>query len=70
MTAEKLLDNFIVHNLDGTTSFELAEAWKAVVQQFVKKGLSEDDALTQAQCARILRASDWDDVEGVKLWVP
>jgi DNA polymerase-1 len=70
VTAEKLLDNFIVHNLDGTTSFELAEAWKAVVQQFVKKGLSEDDALTQAQCARILRASDWDDVEGVKLWAP
>jgi len=67
VTAEKLLDNFTA--LDG--GFVLDEAWKAVVQQYIKKGLTEDDALVQAQLARILRAEDWNnDTKQVKLWKP
>lgn len=67
VSAEKLLDNFTA--LDG--GFLLDEAWKAVVQQYVKKGLTEDDALVQAQLARILRSGDWDvEKREVNLWTP
>lgn len=67
VTAEKLLDNFTA--LDG--GFLLDEAWKAVVQQYIKKGQTEDDALVQAQLARILRAEDWNnETRQVKLWKP
>ena len=45
-TAEKLLDADC--------------SWDAVVAQFVKKGLTEEDALIQAQVARILRKEDYD----------
>lgn len=45
--------------------------WSAIVGQYEKKGLTEDDALTQARCARILRASDYDfKKKEVKLWSP
>lgn len=45
--------------------------WPVVVEQYVKKGLTEEDALTQARLARILRWSDW-DAENKKpiLWSP
>ena len=45
--------------------------WEAVVAAFKKKGLTEQDALIQARCARILRAEDYNfkDKE-VKLWEP
>jgi DNA polymerase-1 len=36
------------------------EWWEAVLKTYVKKGLTEEDALTQARCARILRYSDYD----------
>lgn len=45
--------------------------WQTVVDQYTKKKLTEDDALTQARVARILRASDWDFArKEVKLWNP
>lgn len=45
--------------------------WNTVVQAFEKKGLTENDALTQARVARILRASDYDfKTKQPKLWSP
>ena len=45
--------------------------WQAVVNAFIKKGLTATDALLQARLARILRWSDWDNTKKeVKLWTP
>lgn len=45
--------------------------WPRVVEAFLKAGLTEDDALTQARLSRILRWRDWDS-ENRKpiLWTP
>jgi DNA polymerase I len=46
-------------------------SWESVVKTFNKKGFTEEDALVQARCARILRASDYNfDTEEVILWTP
>jgi DNA polymerase-1 len=46
-------------------------SWKAVVAAYEKKGLTEEDALVQARCARILRTTDYDfKKKEVKLWCP
>ena len=34
--------------------------WEAVVLAFMEQGLTEEDALAQARCARILRAGEYD----------
>jgi DNA polymerase I len=48
-----------------------AEMWQAVVAAFAKKGLSPAYAVTQARCARILRAGEYDLEAGtVRLWSP
>ncbi len=45
--------------------------WPAVVAAYEKAGLTEEDALVQARCARILQSSDWDhEKKEVKLWEP
>jgi len=45
--------------------------WKAVAETYKKAGLSEDVALQQARCARILRACDYDfKKKEPKLWEP
>lgn len=45
--------------------------WKHVVAAYESKGLTAKDALVQARCARILRASDWDfTAKRVRLWSP
>jgi DNA polymerase-1 len=45
--------------------------WGRVVACYEKAGLTEQDALTQARLARILRFSDWDPVEKKPiLWTP
>jgi len=45
--------------------------WPSVVEAYKKAKLTEEDALMNARCARILRASDWDfKKEEVKLWTP
>lgn len=47
------------------------DAWEKVVKAYEKKGLSEEEALTQARVARILRFQDYDfDNNQVKLWTP
>jgi DNA polymerase-1 len=46
-------------------------SWSAVVAQYEKAGLSEEDALIQARLARILRSSEWDSkTKSVLLWEP
>ena len=61
-TAEKLL---------GLIGKSLSELWTHVVDAYSAKGLGEEDALLQAQLARILRAEDWDsEHKEVKLWTP
>lgn len=48
-----------------------AVMWPAVVALYEKVGLTEQDALTQARLARILRWSDWDNVKKEPiLWSP
>jgi DNA polymerase I len=45
--------------------------WASVVAAYKKADLTEEDALMNARCARILRASDWDfEKSEVKLWTP
>jgi DNA polymerase-1 len=45
--------------------------WGPVVAAYEKAGLTEDDALRQARLARILRFSDWDNVNKKPiLWCP
>ena len=45
----------------ATTIFEnKGYSWKAVVETFEEKGLTEDDALVNARLARILTAEDYD----------
>lgn len=36
------------------------DLWEAVVSTYAAAGLGEEEALTQARCARILRATDYD----------
>jgi len=50
---------------------EEEDFWFAVVREYEKKGLTEDDALVQARCARILRHGEYDIMEEeIKLWQP
>lgn len=47
------------------------EAWRKIVLMYEAKGLTEEHALTQARCARILRASDYDFTNKAPiLWTP
>jgi DNA polymerase-1 len=49
----------------------LEDMWEQVVAAYENKGLTADDALTQARCARILRCTDYSLEEGeIKLWTP
>jgi DNA polymerase-1 len=67
--AEKLLT---VTNIPDMPLAELREMrWAAVVAAYEKAGLTEQDALTQARLARILRYSDWDNEKKEPiLWTP
>lgn len=48
-----------------------ANPWEGIVEAYAAKGLTAEDALVQARCARILRWEDWDSKkQEVKLWVP
>jgi DNA polymerase-1 len=44
--------------------------WGKVVAAYRRHGLTDQDALTQARVARILRWGDWNREVGVKLWLP
>ena len=61
-TAEKILENI---------PRTYAALWPVVVAQYIKKGLTEADALVQAQVARICRRDDYDfKKKEVILWQP
>ena len=45
--------------------------WSLVESQFIKAGLTKDEAIIQARLARILRREDWNaEDERIKLWSP
>ena len=45
--------------------------WVAVLEAFAQKGISYDDALVQAQVARILRGGEYDlNTNTTNLWSP
>jgi len=46
--------------LDNASKTDRASLWKSVLLAFQKAGFGAEFALTQARCARILRASDYD----------
>lgn len=51
--------------------YDERDMWTAVVEIYESKGLTEEDALVQARCARILRHTDYDAKnKKVKLWTP
>lgn len=50
---------------------EADDPWSAVVSAYEKAKLTEQDAITQARLARILRWEDYDIEKGeVRLWTP
>lgn len=54
-----------------TDANTMAEAWPIIVTAYQKAGLDEIDAVIQARCARILRASDYDfNTKKPILWNP
>ena len=57
--------------LDDASGQSMREMWEHVVIAFEERGLSRNDALTQARCARILQAEDYDFERGTPiLWTP
>ncbi len=47
------------------------DIWEGIVSHYVKAGLTEKGALTQARCARILRHGEFNfDTQEVSLWNP
>ena len=56
----------------ATTIFEnKGYSWKAVVETFEEKGLTEEDALINARLARILTSDDYDfERKRPILWSP
>ncbi len=69
--ADELLVPIHELNLSSDPEDHLMALWWAVVTVYKAKGLTEDDALIQARCARILRDGDYNfKTEEVKLWNP
>lgn len=71
----KRADEFLVpmHEayMDASPDKHLWMLWTAVVNVYESKGLTADDALIQARCARILRDGDYNfKTEEVTLWTP
>jgi len=72
-TAEKVLDigQTKTIGIDDPYTEHLKRLWEAVVRAYAKADLTAEDALVQARCARILRASDWDaNKKEPILWTP
>lgn len=69
--AEKILAPCMGTPAGFAPVFDNAAAWRAVVAAYLKAGLTEADALMNAQVARIARASDWDFKKHIlHLWTP
>jgi DNA polymerase-1 len=65
--AEKILNA----EMDEAEKLDPLVFWKRVVAAYEKAGLTEQDALTQARLARILRFSDWNSTTKEPiLWSP
>lgn len=59
---------FVAQLADAKTTREM---WETVLAGYASKGLTPEDALVQARCARILRATDWDfGAKKPRLWNP
>jgi DNA polymerase-1 len=60
-----------VYSEDVLAAETLTEAWEVVWDAYSSKGLTEEDAIIQARCARILRHEDYNykDKEPI-LWEP
>ena len=70
--AEKVLQEALATVDDYAEPYTYREVlWSAVVTTYESKGLTEEDALVQARCARILRSTDY-DFKGRKVipWSP
>lgn len=70
--AERVLQAAIDEGTPWATQAQLRQLfWQHVVATYTKAGLSEEEALVQARCARILRATDYDfkNKEPI-LWTP
>jgi DNA polymerase-1 len=53
------------------TTVECDDLWECVVSHYQAAGLGEEEAIRQARCARILRASDYNlKTKEVILWTP
>lgn len=70
--ATQLLDEVLDWGTPWATNQQLVkEAWERIVKLFESKGLTQEDALTQARVARICRHTDYDfKAQQVKLWTP
>ncbi len=69
---EKILQEALETVMDWDEPYTYRRVlWEAVVKTYESKGLTEEDALQQARCARILRSTDY-DFKGRKviLWSP
>lgn len=44
--------------------------WESIVSHYEKAGLTEADAIQQAQCAYILQSKNYDEDGGITLWQP
>lgn len=71
-TAEKILKAALDEGTPWANPEQLRKIyWEHVVKAYEKAGFGEEEALTQARVARILRAEDYDDVaKKVILWKP
>jgi 5'-3' exonuclease len=71
-TAEKILKAALDEGTPWANPKQLREIyWQHVLKAYEKAGFGEEEALTQARVARILRAEDYDDIsKKVILWTP
>lgn len=71
-TAQKLLNEAVDEGTPWADQKQMNEiVWKYIKAAYNSKGITEEEALVQARCARILRSSDWNaDTKTVKLWSP
>lgn len=64
--AEKIIGSSHDYRIFGQETI-----WRWIVRAYEKAGLTKDDALAQARCAKILRWEDWDaETQTVNLWNP